>query len=103
MLWALHSETINYVSSEGIQSELLVIWKRINPTSADAEGLGVDEFHAEAQAIVKIEDMPVPNGMATLIREGEEWAIRDIERQDEWTWIYHLAQPDEDIHLPERI
>ena len=103
LLWRLHGEWVLYRDGDDNERDLRVIWKRINPTVEDSEGFGVDSFHAEAQAVVRIADLPDPDGQGLLIRKDETWAIRLVELQDEWTWILHLAHPREDLRLPERI
>ena len=100
LLWREHSETVRYCD-QGTDRDLTVIWQRTDPQAEDAEGLGVDTFHAAATAVVNVAELPDPHGAAEIERKGERWAIRLIELQDEWTWILHLAQPRTELRLPD--
>jgi hypothetical protein len=100
LLWAQLAEPVVYRDRTGSRN-LTAIFKRVNPAGREAEG--PEAFHAAAQAVVTVADLPAPDGTALLIRDGVTWAIRHIERQDIWTWILHLAQPTDDLRLPDRI
>ena len=101
LLWRNHGETVRYHDDDGSVRDLPVIWKRINPKAEDNEGLGVDTFFADAVAVVKMADLADPHGAAEIEREGERWAIRLIELQDEWTWLLYLAHARSELRLPE--
>ncbi len=100
LLWAQLAETVVYRDRTG-DRDLRVIFTRVNPVAPEAEGPAA--FHAQAQVVVLVADLPVPDGSALILREHLTWAIRHIERQDAWTWILHLAQPTDDLRLPDRI
>jgi hypothetical protein len=100
LLWARLSELVTYREGEQVRS-LRVMFRRADPRRREAEG--PEGFHAGAWAVAKVADLPTPSGRALLVRDGVTWAIRLIERQDPWTWILHLAQPTEDLRLPDRI
>lgn len=100
LLWATLAELVTY--REGSQERpLRVMFRRADPRRRETEG--PEGFHAGAWAVAKVADLPEPNGRALVIRDGVTWAIRVIERQDPWTWILHLAQPTDDLRLPDRI
>lgn len=101
MLWSTHAETIRFHDDDGSERDLSVIWKRLNPQAEDTNGLGIDGYHQEATAIVRMEDLPDPHSQGVFIRAGEAWHIRQVELQDAWTWRIFLAQEDADLRLPE--
>lgn len=103
LLWRSHGEIVRYHDDDGSVRNLPATWQRVNPETEDADGIGLTTYRAQASAVVRISDLPDPNGAAEIEREGELWAIRLIELQDEWTWILHLAQPIEETRLPERL
>ena len=100
LLWREHGETIVAIAPDGTRSDVQVTWQRRDPQSEDHDGLGVDTYYAVAAAVVRVADLPAPDGRMEFEREGERWSLRLIERQDEWTWIFHLAHPRDDIRLP---
>ena len=100
LLWAQLAGPVGYHDQTGDRS-LSAIFSRVHPTNRESEG--PESFHADAQVVVKVADLPVPDGLALITHDGVTWAIRHIERQDAWTWILYLAQPTDDLRLPDRI
>jgi hypothetical protein len=96
LIWQHLAETITYRDHAG-DRPVPMIFKRVNPSGREAEGPAA--FHASALAVVRMADLPAPDGAALLIRDGITWAVRTIERQDAWTWILHLAQPTDDLRM----
>ncbi len=108
-LWDIHSEEVTYREKSGNtyinERTLQGVWKRVDPEVEDADNIGAQEYTGEATLVVKVEDMPTaPGPKAEIVREGIVWVIRgELERNDEWTWILHLARPDNDVRLPVRV
>lgn len=109
MLWKTHAEKVALRSnnSDGvlIETDLVGVWKRVLPDdSQDIDGIGTMGYRGQAMLVVRVADMPVPPGPeAVITRNAEQWAIRHPERQDEWTWVLHLARPDAEIRMPARL
>jgi hypothetical protein len=100
LLWATLAEPVLYRTATGDRT-LTAMFRRADPRTRETEGPA--GFHAAAWAVVRVTDLLIPDGTALLIRDDVTWAIRLIERQDPWTWILHLAQPTDDLRLPDRI
>ena len=103
LLWREHSETVRYHDDDGTSRDLTVIWLRTDPRAEEHEGIGAEGFFATATAVASVDELPDPHGAAEIERKGERWAIRLIELQDEWTWVLHLAHPDAELDMPDRI
>jgi hypothetical protein len=103
LLWREHGETVQAFEADGSSFPLPVIWQRRDPKTEDQDGAGIDTYFAVAVAVVRVSDLPEPHGQLELEREGERWAIRLVELQDEWTWLLHLAHPRDELRLPEGI
>ncbi len=101
----VHSELITLRIKDTEDAQLKGTWRRVLPNIAtDEDGLGAQGYTGEATFVVQIEDMAtLPPARALLIRNGEEWTIRHPERQDQWTWILHLARPDADLRMPRKL
>lgn len=103
LLWLSHSEIVGLIV-DGDASELRGVWRRMQPEAPDADGLGVQSYTGEATLVVKVADLPADPGPTAEIRRNDEtWAIRHVERQDEWTWILHLSRPDPEVRMPARL
>jgi hypothetical protein len=103
LLWESHSEIVDLVV-DGASSPLRGVWRRVQPEAPDADGLGMQSYAGDTTFVVKVADLPTdPGPTATIVREQETWAIRHIERQDEWTWILHLSRPDPEVRMPARL
>ncbi len=105
MLAEIHSEEVILRIKDQPDAPLKGTWRRVLPNIAtDADGLGAQGYTGEATITVNVADMAdLPPAKARIIRNGEEWSIRHPERQDEWTWILHLARPDADVRMPPRL
>lgn len=94
LLWKTHKEALG-ISLDG-QSTTTIdgIWKRVQADGAQApDGAGLITYTGQALLVVKVADMPVLPGPATVItRNGEAWTVRHVEPQDEWTLILHLSR-----------
>ena len=96
-------ELLRYRMSDGVERDLPGQWRRVDPATSSADGLGIDAAHGAARVTVAVEDLPEPDGQALIGRDGGWWAIDRIERIDAHTWILHLVVPDAEFRLPERL
>lgn len=107
LLWAVHSELVTLrtvVAGVPQTSDLRGVWKRVQPEADDSDGVGLQGYTGEATLVALVADLPTPPGPdAEIERHGETWAIRHAERQDDWTWILHLARPDAEVRMPARL
>lgn len=100
-IWVEHGETVSLYDTDvavGLQpSDLSVIWRRIMPDNRQygMEGEEAETFSGTSTAAVRKTDMASPPGPKSyVVREGQRWEIRDVERKDEYTYVLHLAIPD---------
>jgi hypothetical protein len=99
LLWRAHAETL-FLEDGGSTRELLGTWRRVMPEGGENDK-GSQGYQGTAMAVVKFADMPdLPGADAVFIRNDERWAIVHGEPQDEWTWILHLARPDQHRRIP---
>ena len=100
-LFKLHGEHVDIVDND-LRSieERTVIWLRVDPQAENSEGLGVDTAYAKAEAIIHLDDLPLPHGGLLIIREQEQWRIERAELQDAWTWKLHLERARDELRLP---
>lgn len=103
-IWAAHAETVELRQAVGGTVDLRGVFKRSLPDNeGDTDGVGAQGYRGTATMVILVADFPMPPGNGSLIvRNGEEWAVRHPERQDEWTWILHLARPDAERVMPVR-
>lgn len=103
LLWRQHAEVIT-VTEDGAAREVYGVWKRVLPEGQNADGIEASTYTGEATVVVKVSDFEdLPGATALVNRNGEDWTILHAERQDEWTWIFHLGRPDADIRMPDRL
>lgn len=102
-LWAEHSEIVTLRIGDA-STDLRVIWNRIEPEVPDTDGIGVQGYTGEVNAIVKVADLAAhPGPTAFIVRNGEKWNIRSpMDRQDDWTWVMRLVRPDVNLRTPQR-
>jgi hypothetical protein len=103
LLWRSHAERVT-VTEGGAAREVDGIWRRVEPEGASTDGAGATGYQGDAKVVVKAADFEeLPGANALVNRNGEDWSIQHAERQDEWTWIFHLARPDADVRMPARL
>ena len=98
-MWTEHGEsvTLHDPSLPASQQDiaLSVIFRRQQAMGQQLNGIGAESFEGEASCVVRVSEMAAkPGANSVLTREGEAWEIRFVERQDEWTWVYHLSRPN---------
>lgn len=99
LMWTEHGETVTLHDPSQPASQqdstLSVIFRRQRATGRSQAGIGAESFEGTAEAVVRLTDMPTkPGARSSIVREGEKWQVRWIERQDEWTWVMHLEHPN---------
>lgn len=71
----------------------------------EADGIGMTTYSGAASAVVLLSEFggTMPGAGSQIERNGERWAIRNIEPIDEWAVKLHLSRPETETRSPARI